>query len=387
MNRAFRQYYQCPDDFADFRLSGELSAADGFFRLGDDTICFGRAVGITPAGDVRTSLHDVSPHIRIKDSKCFLPFDPDQVVDNLRGERYVSTSSDAAMSLSGRLIRGAYYAVRPLLPVGVRRHFQRAYLRGWDKIPFPTWPVDCSVDQIMATLLTLALQASGLDSIPFIWFWPDRCQSCAIITHDVETEPGRDYCVQLMDIDDSFGIKSSFQFIPESRYELPEDLLSAIRDRGFEINLHGLNHDGHLFATREQFAARARRINDYARAYGAAGFRSPVLYRNQDWFDELKLSYDMSVPNVAHLDPQRGGCCTVMPYLIGDILELPLTTTQDYPLFNVLNAYSIDLWKTQIDLIIRKHGLVSFNIHPDYVAARNARAVYELGDSTGAHTS
>ena len=35
----------------------------------------------------------------------------------------------------------------------------------------------------------------------------------------------------------------------------------------------------------------------------------------------------------------------MMPYFVGKILELPVTTTQDYTLFNILNDYSIDLWK------------------------------------------
>ena len=84
----------------------------------------------------------------------------------------------------------------------------------------------------------------------------------------------------------------------------------------------------------------------------------------------------MSVPNVAHLDPQRGGCCTVMPYFIGRILELPLTTTQDYTLFHILNDYSIELWKRQIGLILEQHGLVSFVTHPDYLIPKRALATY-----------
>ena len=59
------------------------------------------------------------------------------------------------------------------------------------------------------------------------------------------------------------------------------------------------------------------------------------------------FAYDMSVPNVAHLDPQRGGCCTVMPYFIGKILEIPVTDVQDYTLFNILEDFSIELWKKQ----------------------------------------
>ena len=81
----------------------------------------------------------------------------------------------------------------------------------------------------------------------------------------------------------------------------------------------------------------------------AKGFRAGVLYRKQLWYDALDFEYDMSVPNVAHLDPQRGGCCTVMPYFLGNLLELPVTTTQDYCLFNILNDYSINLWERQIE--------------------------------------
>ncbi len=94
--------------------------------------------------------------------------------------------------------------------------------------------------------------------------------------------------------------------------------------RGFEVNLHDLNHDGRLFADKDAFLRHARRINDYAREFGCEGFRSGAMYREQGWFGAFEFSYDMSVPNAAHLEPQRGGCCTVMPYFVGNILELPL---------------------------------------------------------------
>jgi hypothetical protein len=83
------------------------------------------------------------------------------------------------------------------------------------------------------------------------------------------------------------------------------------------------------------------------------------------------------VPNVAHLDPQQGGCCTVMPFFIGNMVELPVTATQDYNLFHILDDRSISLWEKQIDLIIQKHGLISFIVHPDYVAQGSERGTYE----------
>jgi hypothetical protein len=119
-----------------------------------------------------------------------------------------------------------------------------------------------------------------------------------------------------------------------------------------------------------------QRINAYGRQFGAQGFRSAGMYRNTDWYDALDFSYDMSIPNTAHLEPQQGGCCTVFPFFIGRILELPLTTIQDYTLLNILNHNSIELWREQISLIRQKSGLISFIVHPDYITKPRARRIY-----------
>src|SRR5437016_10068499 len=66
-----------------------------------------------------------------------------------------------------------------------------------------------------------------------------------------------------------------------------------------------------------------------------------------------------------------------MPYFIGRILEIPLTTIQDYMLFHLLGDYSIDLWKRQLAMILEHNGLASFIVHPDYIIERRARGVYE----------
>jgi len=233
------------------------------------------------------------------------------------------------------------------------------------------------VDQIFEQVMLLLLRAQSADRIPFIWFWPDGANSCAIMTHDVETAMGRDSCAHVMDMDDASGIKAAFEIVPQQRYQVTSDFLKSIRQRGFEIVVHDLNHDGRLFSNREQFLERAASINAYKEQFGAIGFRAAVLYRKQSWLGALDFAYDMSVPNVAHLDPQRGGCCTVMPYFVGKILELPVTTTQDYTLFHILNDYSINLWQKQIDLIMEKHGLISFIVHPDYTGAPRERKIYQ----------
>jgi hypothetical protein len=287
-----------------------------------------------------------------------------------------SSSRSLAKITGGHASRRIYYALRPFLPVPVRKHLQRIRLSGWERIVFPHWPVDFTVDSLMARVMTLALKAHNARQIPFIWFWPNGVPSSVVMTHDVEAVAGRDFCGELMNWDDSFGIKSAFEIIPEVRYETHNGFLDSFRKRGFEINVHDLNHDGSLFHDKEEFLRRAKQINRYVKEFGTQGFRSGAMYRNQDWYGAFEFSYDMSVPNAAHLEPQRGGCCTTMPYFIGKILELPLTTTQDYSLFHILGDYSIELWKQEIELILQRNGLISFITHPDYLIEKRARGVY-----------
>ena len=355
MNKTLLDYFRCPDNVVDFTRSTDLSADEGFFRFGHDTICYGQHSGDSPSKEITHRLIDASGAVRFDRQEVRLPFDFSQVVDNLRHERYCQGSRNGARRITqGNASRQIYYFLRPVLGVRVRKYLQRMHLKGWERLPFPQWPVDFTVDLLMERALALVLKSCGLKRIPFIWFWPDGAPSSVIMTHDVEAIAGRDFCEQLMNMDDSFGIKSSFQIVPEVRYEVDEKFLNSICSKGFEVNVHDLNHDGALFQDKEEFLRRAEHINRYAREFHARGFRAGAMYRNQEWYGAFTFSYDMSVPNVARLEPQQGGCCTVMPYFIGSILELPLTTVQDYSLFHILGDYSIELWKQQIEMILKK---------------------------------
>lgn len=373
MRSCLSQYFRCPEHFDRIVWREAPSASSGYFLFGADSTCFGSYHAQQPDPAPAEALHDAFPEVEIEGGKACLPFNPSQVVENLRREAYVGEWRSGHLLAMSRM----YYFLRPALPVFVRRHLQKLYLRSWRRLSFPSWPVDCSVDNLMEKLMLLSLRASGEDRIPFIWFWPDGSPSCAIMTHDVETRSGFEYCPTLMDIDDSFGIKASFQIIPEERYQTQPEFLREIQNRGFEVCIHDLNHDGHLYRSHEQFLSRAVKINAYGKEFGAEGFRAAVLYRKQVWFDALKFSFDMSVPNVAHLDPQRGGCCTVMPFFLNEILEIPVTTVQDYSLYNILHDYSISLWKRQAKIIMEKHGCMSFIVHPDYVMQSRQLSVYK----------
>jgi len=373
---AFADYFRIPAELVEFESPKRKTSKAGYFTF-SNTVCFGHCDAAVLSDTVTNGLAEVSPVVEIGDGFVKLPFDLTEVVSNLRGERYFRTSPSALNTMtSSNASRMMYYLVRPLLPVPIRKYLQRIRLSGWERIAFPQWPVDCSVDALMRSAMALALKCADVIELPFIWFWPDGAAAAAIITHDIETRAGQAMSRAVMDLDDAFGFKSAFQIVPEVHSSAPGEFLREIRQRGFEGNIHDLNHDGHLFRSRQLFEQRAEQINRYAATFGTRGFRAAAMHRVQDWFGALDMSFDMSVPNVAHLEPQRGGCCTVMPYFIGHIVELPLTTIQDYSLFHILADYSTSTWKQQIESILSNHGLITILTHPDYLKRQRAKRVY-----------
>jgi len=350
-------HYRCPADLFAYKVDGELSLKADFFSFADEITCYGHWSKSAP-GCAGGQVH--------------LPFDPVEVIDNLRLERYLGSARERI-----GFLRRLYYCVRPFTNLAARRRIQKFHARNWQRNTFPHWPVDTTVEGLCRKLLGMAMEARGVEKVPFIWFWPNGAQAALMMTHDVENTSGRDYCGAVMDLNDAYGIRASFQVVPEERYKVDESFLRSIRERGFDVEVQDLNHDGRLFDDHDEFMRRAVRINRYAEEFGARGFRAAVLYRKPEWYGAFNFSYDMSMPNVAPMDPQRGGCCTTLPYFIGDLLELPVTTVQDYTLFHVLNQYSIDLWEEQMRLIQAQNGLISFIVHPDYVIEQRARAVYE----------
>ncbi len=156
-----------------------------------------------------------------------LPADPEQAIDSLRLEHYASSSArPGGRLLTGPLVRGAYYGLRPFLTVGTRKYLQRIALRDWSNRTFPEWPVDRTVEHILEGLLLQSMKEKKLESVPFIWFWPEGRASCAIVTHDVETEAGRRFCSQLMDLTTPSASKHPSRLCPKKRYACHRSILA-----------------------------------------------------------------------------------------------------------------------------------------------------------------
>jgi hypothetical protein len=198
-----------------------------------------------------------------------------------------------------------------------------------------------------------------------------------VLSHDVESAEGLRLAIELADVEEDRGFRSSFNIVG-SAYEIDWGILDELRGRGFEIGLHGWHHDRSLFSTRAEFERQLPHLKAIAAKLDADGFRSPATHRVQSWLEELPVAYDCTVPHSDPYEPQPGGCCSLWPYMLGRLVELPYTLPQDHTLFTLLGERSPKRWIEAADAIEARFGLIQCLSHPDpgYLGDRDKRASY-----------
>jgi hypothetical protein len=105
----------------------------------------------------------------------------------------------------------------------------------------------------------------------------------------------------------------------------------------------------------------------YAEQWGAMGFRSPATQRGWDLMAELPFDYDSSYPDTDPFEPQGGGCCSWLPLLNGQVVELPITLAQDHTVFVILRRRDARIWMDKAEALRRRGGMALVLTHPDYV--------------------
>ncbi len=260
------------------------------------------------------------------------------------------------------ILNRIYYLLKPLLPWQLRLAMRR-WRANRRRIAYADiWPIN---------------HKAG--ATPPSWpGWPDQKRFAVILTHDVEGLKGLGRIEALMEVEKKAAFRSSFNLVPEGEYRVPDSLRKTLDDNGFEVGVHGLEHDGKLYNSKAGFAHKAKCIREYLTKWGACGFRSPLMQHKLAWLHELKAEYDSSTFDTDPFEPQPHGVATIFPFWVpgpnGEgYVELPYTLVQDLTLFTVLREKTIDIWKRKVDWIAEQGGMVLLNTHPDYMCFEGER--------------
>lgn len=252
-----------------------------------------------------------------------------------------------------------YYAAKPYLSADIRWQLRRRRACRLIRASRNHWPIDTSAQ-----------------SPPNWWKgWPNEKKFSVVLTHDVESSIGLNQVKALAELEMKHGFRSSFNFIPEGEYLVSDELRAWLVDRGFEVGVHDLHHDGKLYTSRKRFDEHARKINRYLKQWNAVGFRSGFMLRELEWLHELEIEYDCSTFDTDPFEPQPNGAKTIFPFWIPKhsesmrpgYVEMPYTLPQDSTLFLLLGMTNSDVWTQKAKWLIERNGMILVNVHPDYI--------------------
>lgn len=301
------------------------------------------------------------------------PFDLGEAYESYVTEAWTNRSAQRRVS-TGQL--EVYYRVKRFIPRRIQLAMRRGLIR-WQGMPaFPGWPLDDGMRRLLQLHAACRLSRSGDRELAFTWFWPAPYEAALILSHDVEGEDGIGLALELAELEESLGFRSSFNF--GAWYDVDPGVLRELTTRGFEVGMHGLVHDRSLFSSRAEFERQLPELRALAERLGAVGFRSPATHRVVPWLAELPIDYDGTIPHSDPYEPQPGGCCSLWPFFVGDVVELPYTLPQDHTLLTLLGLRGPDLWIETAREIERRNGLIHCISHPDrgYLGLRAKRDVY-----------
>jgi glycosyltransferase involved in cell wall biosynthesis len=254
------------------------------------------------------------------------------------------------------MLNEIYYFLKPFIPWSVRLALRRQRAKSRLARYAGTWPIDPKA----------GVHPPGWQG------WPGGKQFAFVLTHDVEGAKGLSRVEQVTALERRIGFRSSFNFVPDGEYVLSSDLRENMVRQGFEVGVHGLQHDGKLYASKEEFASKAAQIRNFLREWKACGFRSPLMQHKLAWLHQLGVEYDASTFDTDPFEPEPDAVGTVFPFWVpgpnnSGFVELPYTLPQDFTLFVVLREPNIDIWKKKLDWVAACGGMALLNTHPDYM--------------------
>jgi hypothetical protein len=285
----------------------------------------------------------------------------------LAGRRYL----DAPRPLFTRLPFDYRRVPAPMRGLALRL-LERA--RGGTQPSFPDWPIETRLDEARARTWADASRVSGQPLVAPAW--PTQKRAAVVLTHDLDVAADIDRIEAVRVLERSFGVPSAFGFVP--RITPPRrEVLDRLTAEGCEAYVHDEAHDGRLAYQRasgiEAGFARLFDRNPWARPL-LRGFRSGQLLMSPALMDVVSrwFDYDLSMPDVERGGPYGSvaGAGTVIPFALGELIELPLTMPQDFFLEQVLHldeSAIVRTWGEKLEYIASRGGVAVVNVHPVWV--------------------
>lgn len=197
--------------------------------------------------------------------------------------------------------------------------------------------------------------------------WPGDKRAAFTLSFDLDSATGLQRALALK-ADPLFRDRKVTVNMLTHGYSFTREDLRRLREGGWEIGLHGDNHDARLaFERPSRIASRLDRSVSSLSRHGVTprGFRAPSLLYTQALFRALegRVAYSSSTA----FDDGPFSVRKIFPYRIGRLLELPITMPMDIELRSL--GYSAEqiaaCWWERYRYLLQHRGHALLVVHLD----------------------
>lgn len=307
----------------------------------------------------------VYPAIVRREADIFFCFDYVETLEFIRLERYCR-------------LRRPWASYVPLdyrhVPIGARR-LAATVLTTAKRLSrgsgFPAFPLEKALHTLTYVVGRRVDPSGAAGRRGGVPAWPRGKRYCVVLTHDVDTPHGIHAMERVRNIESSYGLASSWNVVARL-FEGNERAIDRLVEHGCEIGLHGDDHSLRMpYRPAATILERLARYKRFIETYRIKGFRSPYYLRSPDLLSAVSrlFVYDSSIPDVDcfSLCVDRGGCCSLMPFRIGTLVELPVTLPYEIVLHMGVRPRGLNaFWREKIEWIKNAGGMIVVNTHPEH---------------------
>jgi peptidoglycan/xylan/chitin deacetylase (PgdA/CDA1 family) len=252
-----------------------------------------------------------------------------------------------------------YHAIPGFLRSVIFRFlYSKASVTSWPKRDFPGYPIE----QGFELLRYVYAHAAGPDAVP-------ARRAEIALTHDIDSPEGFAWVRPIATLEMQYGFRSLWNVVGR-KYRIDYGVCDWLADNGFEIGLHGYNHDNKLvFVGEPRIRARLERCRPFMQRYRVRSFRSPSWFRTRELYRVLKdyFQKDYSALDSDILCPGgHGGCLSTRPFTFEELTLVPCTVPFEAPLlFGYRPEQVLDFWKEKLSWLQAGGGDIVVNTHPD----------------------
>ena len=285
----------------------------------------------------------------------------ERIINNLIYERYYKQSIPLQSRLPINYTK---------IPVPLRNFLFGMLLKLKTDPKWPEWPAEKSVE-LTRYLYIKSISMAYKKKVPHVSFWPHGKKFAIAVTHDCDTHTSFKNIDKIRETERKYGIISSWNVL-SNKYRIDKEKLRKLKGEGCEIGLHDYNHDNKTpFLKKPRVIERIMSASKLVQEFGIKGYRSESLLRNKEFLELLSdyFYYDSSTCDTDIYSPvaMRSGTCTVFPFFIKNMVEIPITLPQDYRLMRLGKTKNeiFEIWKKKVDFLRQVNGAAVLLTHPD----------------------